>query len=147
MKLHALLNKIYFDIKSVGSFGGVDLLWREVKRRSGCKKAKRDFIVQWLARNPTYTCFKPARVNFPRAPIVIDGPDVQWQTDLVDVSSIKEQNDGNTFLLTVIDAFSRQAWIEPIKSKSAQDVLTGFEKIYGRANRKIKLLQSDQGTF
>ena len=34
----------------------------------------------------------------------------QWQADLVDVSNLKKDNDGITFLLTVIDVFSQWAW-------------------------------------
>ncbi len=144
-RLHTLLDRIYHDVKSVGSFGGVDLLWAEFNKRSGCPKQRKEFVKAWLSTNPTYTCHRPARRNFPRAPVVVAGPEKQWQIDLIDVTAIRDQNDGNTFILTAIDVFSRMAWAEPVKSKSAADVLKAFKIIFERSRAPITAIQSDQG--
>jgi len=45
----------------------------------------------------------------------------QFQADLIDISSLKDGNDGVTFLLVVIDLFSRKIWVMPLKSKSGAD--------------------------
>ena len=144
-KLHKLLNKIYHDPSSVGSFGGVNILFRELKNRSACSDIKASIVKNWLRTNPVYTLHKPVRRNFPRVPIVVDRPGKQWQIDLIDVGSIKDQNDGNTFILSAIDAFSRKAYLQPIKNKSALEVLDGFKHIYENSGENIEVLQSDQG--
>jgi hypothetical protein len=60
------------------------------------------------------------------------------------MSSIAKHNDGNKFLLTCIDVFSKVAWAVPLKNKSAPVVTAGFEKILqtGQPN----YLQTDKGT-
>ena len=145
VNLHKLLNKIYHDPESVGSFGGVKLLYHELRRRSQCEEVKPEFVKKWLKTNPVYTLHKPVRRNFPRVPIVVDGPGKQWQIDLIDVASIRDQNDGNTFILSAIDVFSRKAYLQPIKNKSAFEVLGGFKHIYENSGENIEVLQSDQG--
>jgi len=54
--------------------------------------------------------------------------------------------EGMRFLLMVIDAFSKYAWVEPIKSKTGKAVTDAFEKILKRAkSRKPSNLQTDDG--
>ena len=120
--LFKLLSKIYHDPKSVGSFGGVDLLFGELRRRTNCN-VKKSLVRMWLRTNPVYTLHKPVRRNFPRVPIVVDGPGEQWQIDLIDVGSLRTENDGYTFILSAIDCFSRKAYLQPVMSKRAVEVL------------------------
>ena len=49
------------------------------------------------------------RRRFKRRCVVVGGPNQQWQADLVDMSRLKKVNDGTTFILTVIDVFSKLA--------------------------------------
>jgi hypothetical protein len=75
--------------------------------------------------------------------VIAPGPGYQWQADLVDVSNIKKHNDGYTFLLTVIDVFSKQAWCIPLKNKSATSLVAAFESLL--SSNKVKHLQTDKG--
>ena len=43
-----------------------------------------------------------------------------------------------------MDLFSRYAWALPLKSKSAQDVLTALKKIFAE-RRPSELFQTDEG--
>lgn len=38
----------------------------------------------------------------------------QWQLDLADVSQLKKDNNGYTFLLCAIDVLSKYAWVVPL---------------------------------
>ena len=53
----------------------------------------------------------------------------QWQTDVVDMSCLKRYNDGHTFLLTVIDVFTKKAWFNPFKNKSASSFTAAFRRL------------------
>lgn len=44
----------------------------------------------------------------------------------------------------MIDCFSRYVWLKSLKSKSAEDVATLFEKIW-KKEQQSKNLQTDQG--
>ena len=66
--------------------------------------------------------------------------------DLIEVINIAKSNRGYRYLLTVVDVFSKYAWVEPVKTKSGQDVATAFEKILKRSQgRQSQKLQTDDG--
>ena len=72
------------------------------------------------------------------------GPNQQWQADLVDMARLKESNDGTTFLLTVIDVFSKRAWCIPLKNKSAASLVAAFTQLL--RERPPITLQTDKGS-
>ena len=61
-----------------------------------------------------------------------------------DTANLKQYNNGNTFLLTVIDVFSKKAWIVPLKNKSGSSLTTAFRRLL-KDNDGPQSLQTDQG--
>ena len=94
------LQQRYYDPKRVGRYGGVAALRRVIPEQD---------VERWLSEQDTYTLHKPVRRRFKRRCVVVGGPNQQWQADLVDMSQLKKVNDGTTFILTVIDVFSKLA--------------------------------------
>ena len=43
----------------------------------------------------------------------------KFQADLIDISSLKTDNENISFLLVIIDIFSRKIWVYPLKQKTA----------------------------
>jgi len=43
------------------------------------------------------------------------------QPDLIEVNNIAKYNRGYRYLLTVVDVFSKHAWVEPVKNKMGKD--------------------------
>ena len=105
--------------------------------------AERD-VERWLSTQDAYTLHKPVRRRFKRRCVVVGGPNQQWQADLVDMSRLKQTNNEITFLLTVIDVFSKRAWCIPLKSKSAAALVTAFTPLLN--NRAPTTLQTDKGS-
>ena len=130
------LHRHYYDPKRVGSYGGVAALQRVVP-------AERN-VERWLSTQDAYTLHKPVRRHFKRRCVVVGGPNQQWQADLVDMSRLKAANDGTTFLLTVIDVFSKRAWCVPLKSKSAASLVAAFRQLLDDNNRPTTW-QTDKG--
>lgn len=64
--------------------------------------------------------------------------------DLVDVAKIAKENRGIKFLLTVIDVFSKFAYVEPIKNKKSETILVSMKKLF--KIKKPKKIQSDKGS-
>ncbi|GIY08661.1 hypothetical protein CDAR_418161 [Caerostris darwini] len=133
------LEKFYKNPKEPASFGGINAL-----RRAVGKQVKTKDIKQWLETKDSYTLHKPARRNFKKNRVIVGGIDEQFQADLLDLQSIKQFNNGYKFLLTCIDVFSKYAWAIPLKDKTGQSILKGFQKIF--KERKPKSLQTDKGT-
>ena len=53
-----------------------------------------------------------------------------------------DDNDGYKYLLAVIDIFSRYGWVEPLKDKTAKEIVNAFDKIL-QEGRIPKCLRSD----
>ena len=48
---------------------------------------------------------------------MVYGIDEQWAADLIEVQTLKSYNKGYRYLLTVIDVFSKYAWVRPLKER------------------------------
>ena len=59
----------------------------------------------------------------------MNGLDVIWAADLIDMQAFSKVNDGINYLLTVIDIFSKFVWIVPLKRKTGQEVANAFSRI------------------
>ena len=136
------LSDYCFSTKSPVAFTSPLALYQEAKKRypslTFCQ------VKTWLGSKETYTLQKPVRYNFPRNTIIVTGIDYQWQADLVDISSLVCFNKGYKFLLTCIDVFSKFAWVVPLKNKSGESLVNGFQSILdlGKSPEKI---QTDKG--
>ena len=137
------LQRIYFDPRHPGSFKGPHKLHQVVldegKYKIGLAKIRR-----WLHKNPSYSLHKPVRRKFKRLKVVVTGLRDQYEADLADMHKLKRYNDDISFLLVVIDVFSRYLWVEPLKTKSDQDVVNGFRRIFARTP-KPRRLRTDRG--
>lgn len=63
-----------------------------------------------------------ARKNFLRRRVIMKGIDDLWQADVVEMGNYSTENNGYKYLLTVIDTFSKYAWTESLKTKTASKV-------------------------
>jgi len=135
------LKKIYFDPQHPASFGGFRKLFEAV-RDDGISLWQ---VKAWLSGQDAYTLHKVARKKFKRSKVHVTTKDEQWQADLCDVGNLKKFNDGNKFLLTVIDCFSKYAWAVPLKDKTGESVRAAFDEIFQQSKRKPLNLQTDKG--
>ena len=76
--------------------------------------------------------------RFKRRRVVVGGRLQQWQADLVDLPNFKNYNDGTTFLLTVIDVFSKVAWYVPLKNKSAASLVTVLKSTFTKGSPQYR---------
>jgi len=76
----------------------------------------------------TKELMKPVIKKFKRRPVVTTYINDIWGADLLDVSNMSKYNKNYTFLLIIIDIYSRYAFVIALKNKSAEEVLGAFEK-------------------
>ena len=126
------MEKLYYNVSLPGSLGGVEGLRK-------ASKGKRSDVAKWLSTQDSYTLHKPRKLKFKRNITYASTLDEVWQADLVDLKHLKKYNGGTQYLLTVIDIFSRYAWVQTLKSKQGTHVKTAFQKIFkgGRIPEKI----------
>ena len=64
--------------------------------------------------------------------------------DLAEMGSLSSKNLGVTYLLCVMNVFTKHAWVKPFKGKKAKTVLSGFTEIVNESKCKPNKLQLDQ---
>ena len=99
------LTQLYYNPKRAGALGGVERLYRDVKK-DGKYDISRAQLKKWLMKQDTYTLHKPARRHYKRNRIIVGGIDELWQMDLADMQTMAAENDGYRYLLVCIDVFS-----------------------------------------
>ena len=133
----------YYDFDSPSCFAGAQAVYKESRKRN--KKVKLKDVRDFLSTQEAYTRHKPVVRRFKRNKMVSAGIDVDWQTDLADLRSLKKQNSGFAYILICVDVFSRFAFAAPIKNKTPSAVGEAFEKIMKDSDRKPWILTSDRG--
>lgn len=139
--LPEILAEIYYNPKT--GYGGVQSLYRQLRAKGHSVSLSQ--IRNWLKEQDTYTLHKPIQRKFKREGTRVTDIDEQWQLDLADVSPLKKENDGNTFLLCAIDVLSKYAWVVPLKQKTGKEMIRGLKEIIKLDGRQPVRIQSDQG--
>ena len=140
----AYLKAIYYDPSHPASYSGLDKLYREVKRE-GRYEIKRKLLKEWLTAQETYALHHQTRQRFKRPRVMVAGVGIQADSDLIDMSLYSRFNNGNKYVLVVIDDFSRHVWTRPLKSKNGKEVAKAFKDIF-QDGFKILKLRTDRGT-
>jgi transposase InsO family protein len=127
----------YYEASEPGSYGGI----RALARYSGMPVKT---VKGWLETQDPYTVHKPVAKKFPRRKTFSKEIDDLFPADLADMRNLASSNDGNSYILTCIDVFSRYAFAVPVKDKRGSTVAAACEKIF--AERVPNMLQTDRGT-
>jgi hypothetical protein len=140
--MEQVLEQIYFDPANPSSFGGVDRLYQAA--RTVKPDIKLSDVKDWLSKQDTYTLHRPIKRKFKRSRLISSGLFVQNDLDLADVSNLMKSNEKIRFLLVAIDTLSKRLYVQPLKSKSASDVVEGFEKLWPQ-DQMPRIVRSDCG--
>ena len=70
----------------------------------------------------------------------------QFCMDLKDIKKFSNYNYKKKFLLVVIDAFSKKAWLEAIRNKTAPFVTAALDEILAQSGGIPKRINVDQRT-
>ena len=127
------LNKIYYDPAHPASFAGPQKL-QKVVQREGKYKIGLHNIRKFLHKQDAYSLHKPVRRRFRRNHIIPAGKDDLWMCDLIDMVKFEKWNDGNKYILLVIDVFSKFVWLRSLKNKSGPSVAMAFQDIFETSN-------------
>ncbi|XP_012056381.1 PREDICTED: uncharacterized protein LOC105619472 [Atta cephalotes] len=87
----------------------------------------------------------PARRNFPRRHVIVQGYDDLWQADIVEMRPYSGFNRGHHYILTVIDVLSKYAWTVPLNSKDGSEAADAIVEIIRASGKCPKNLQTDMG--
>ena len=89
---------------------------------------------------------KPPKKNYPTNKTDVYHIDDTWSSDALDLKDYgSENNRGYTYVLVVIDIFSKFRWTTRLKNKKSQTIKDSFEKILIKSKRKPNLFEADRG--
>ena len=137
-----LLKKIFTDLKNPASFSSPLRLYRAARKINDRVRAKD--VDEWLESQKSYTLHRRLKTKFPRRKVLTRGLRYQYQADLVDYSKLRRDNSGYTFVMTIIDCFSRTALAIPIKKKTGEEVAAALTRAFDSMGAPLKL-HTDQG--
>ena len=69
-----------------------------------------------------------------------------WGADLAGMQLISKFNKGFRFLLSVIDIFSKYAWVIPLKDEKGASIVNVFQKILDKSECKPDKIWVDTGS-
>ena len=86
MSYEDYLKSIYYDPKHPGSFGGLEKLYRAV-RREGKYVLSRSKIRKWLQKQETFTLHRQINRKFKRTHVIVPEIGYQWDADTAVMTS------------------------------------------------------------
>ena len=134
------IKRRYPNYKQSGSFSGAAGFLKDSKL--GTKLTK---VRKVLRSIPSYALHHPVRFIFQRRRVYVSRMHEQYCMDLKDNQANAPYNNKKRYLLVVIDAFSKQAWLEAIPNKTAKVVLDAFKRIMARTGGVPSKIQIDEG--
>ena len=133
--METLLSDIYYDVKRADSYGSAAGLKRQSKASN---------VNDFLMKQDAYTLHRNLKRRFKRRRTYVPGIDHLWQIDVIDLSSLSRYNEGQRFLLTCIDVFSKFGRVAVTRTKSGVAIRDAFESMIHET--KPLYVQSDKGT-
>ena len=132
------LRDIYVDPTHPASFSNSQTLYK-VAKKEGKYKISHSHIKKWIQTQESYSRNKRVKRNFQRGRVIVAGIDDQFDADLASFIYYADDNNGYKYLLVVIDIFSHYAWVQPLKDKTATQIVNAFDKILSEGRMPKKL--------
>ncbi len=145
--MEAFLKRTYYDPSNPAGFSSVQKLTRAAKD-AGFVHSSYAKVKAWLLTQETYSISKPAIKKFPRASVRSAGAfglDNQWTADLIDFNLLSSQNDNYSYVLVLMDQFSRYAWTAPLERKTPILVSKVLQQIFQQGRKPRYAFYSDKG--
>ena len=132
------LKDIYLHPLHPANFGSPDHLYKIVKKE-GKHKISHSQIKKWIQKQESYSLNKGFKRKFQRGRVIVESIDDQFDIDLASLIYYADENDGYKYLLVVIDIFSHYGWVEPLKDKTANEIVKAFDKVLqeGRIPKRL----------
>ena len=140
LKMEGKIQKLFTSKKASCAYAGASTF----KKSKEAKQFSNAQIDKGLIQIPAYAYHRPCVRKFKRRFVSVPTINHQFGADLIEIK-YPRSNYNKKYILGVVDHFSRSAWLEALKSKSADDVLVAFKKIFKRTKRQCRYMTFDEG--
>lgn len=139
-EVDSILEKLYNDPRTM--LNGRDRFYARVSQDyAGITKVQ---VMNFLKRHETYQLHRPVYKQKVVRPIITTRPKQLFEIDLIDMSNEEYWNNGVHWLLTIIDVFSKFAYVIPLKNKEAETVADAIYPLLAKEHPTV--IQSDRGS-
>lgn len=148
MAVEKQLSYLYYKDYGNPAFftGNANVLLKQYRIKKYTPSIKIKDVEQFLTKQSVYGLHRKQINKFPRNKIYSMFQGDILAADLADMVSFKSQNDGNGYILFVIDSFSKKGYAAAVKRKTADLTLLAFRKILNKIKYKIRNICVDNGT-
>ena len=145
------LKALYYDPRSPVAFGGVDKIYRylkknEMKNLTDHEDLTRKKLKIWLSKQDTYTSHHPVRRRFRRPKVIAFSKNYQWDSDTANMVKYKSENDGYSYFSVFIDIFSRYLYTAPMKFLTGEEMVKVTRTVFDKTTNKPQIMRTDQGS-
>lgn len=116
-----------------------------IQRLQSLKKFKKNDIQNYLQSKDSFTLHAKTWKKYPRNYFKIEHLGDLAQADLADMSRYKSVNNNYKYLLFLIEVFSKQLAVIPLKTKTAEEVTKAMSVALKNFKFPIKTLETDGG--
>ena len=124
----ALLDTLYGDVGKPSGLSSVQKLWTEAKRHNPNIKLQR--VKDYLKGQDSYTLHGDICKKYLKRAVYVSRPGQLLSGDLGDFQALKTYNDGVSYLLVVIDCFSRKLNVVSLKDKKGVTVAKALDRLF-----------------
>lgn len=123
-----LLQKRFTDLKDSLAYSSPTRLLQGTSTAKN-RALHRQWIQEWLRKQRTLQLHTPLRKHFRRNRVFVPGMFYQLEADLLYMQNLRKHNAPFSYLLCVIDVFSKVAWATPLRDKEPKSVAAAFQSI------------------
>jgi hypothetical protein len=132
----------YHDPKFSGSFGGKRRFYKALKAKF--PNVKRKEVEQFFRSDDAYTLHRGVQKPRKYRRVYSKGIDYCYNLDLVDMSSLADENRGFKWILVCICTFSRRVWCFKTKNKRGQTITEAIRGLL--TTNRPKKIECDSGS-
>ena len=124
--------RFYYSPSLPSAYASVD------KLAAALKAEPRSAVKEWLLKQDPFTLHRRSRKRFQRNPYTVTNIMEVWEADLMDMRTLSKYNDKYTYLLSVIDTFSKYLHIVPLRAKTGTAVSSAFRSILEKYSKPVR---------
>ena len=144
VKYENYLKSIYYNLKHAGAYGGIDKLFRAVRKEGKFVLTKKK-IRDWLLKQEDYAVHREERQTFKRRRVIAPEVDYQWDVDTANMEYYKKQNNGFAYFLLAVNILSKYVWTVALRGRTGKEMVEALRKVFAQGRKPTKL-RSDPGT-
>ena len=138
MNNHNILQDTYYK----NNYPSTLKLFEMVKTKGVTMKETQQFLKDQLVYQLHFKPKPQPRKN--QGSIVAGFENQMWMADLIDFQDVAPRNKGYSYILTIIDVFSKKAQAIPLKNKGSDEMVVAFGKAFKES--KPDVLKTDNGS-